>query len=193
MVVLTIGILLSGVAAPALSGGQEKTRGGYILMAAVLGGVTLITMIIGIGGVRRLTAAAPTTPPATPPKLHSLAVLLSSLKDKQFRPLVAAYLVTSTATHLVLAGVPYFAEYELGRTKLTTVLMAAFLAPALFATPAWLWLSRRIGKQRGLLIAQAVFAVGSLVLAFGARLPLAVLVADIAVLATKPPMARAAA
>ena len=67
MVVLTVGILLAGVAAPALSGGQEKTRGGYLLMAVALGAIMLVTMIVGIAGVRRLTAAAPTAAPTTAP------------------------------------------------------------------------------------------------------------------------------
>ncbi len=87
-------------------------------------------------------------------------MLLSSLRDPQFRPLVTAYLLTGTATHLVLAAAPYYATYELGRSGLTTVLIAAFLGPALVATPVWLAVTRRIGKQRGLLIAQGVFAAG---------------------------------
>jgi Na+/melibiose symporter-like transporter len=108
--------------------------------------------------------------------------LLGSLRDPQFRPLVGAYLLTGTATHLVLAGVPYYAKYVLGRTGLTAVLMAAFLAPALIATPVWLAVARRIGKQRGLLIAQGAFAVGSVPLALGDILPSAALVAAVAVL-----------
>ena len=88
----------------------------------------------------------------------------------------------STTTHLVLAGVPYFAEYELGRPKLTTVLVAAFVAPAMLVTPVWLAVARRIGKQRGLLVAQAAFAAGSLVLAVGRPAGLPMLVAAVAVL-----------
>ena len=88
----------------------------------------------------------------------------------------------STTTHLVLAGVPYYAEYELRAPRLTTVLVAAFVAPALLVTPAWLVVARRVGKQRALLGAQGAFAAGSLVLAVGRPAGLPVLVAAVAVL-----------
>jgi Na+/melibiose symporter-like transporter len=114
--------------------------------------------------------------------LRRVRVLLGSLRDPQYRPLVTAYLLTGTATHLVLAAAPYYATYELGRSGLTTVLIAAFLAPALLATPAWVAVTRRIGKQRGLLLAQSVFAAGCLVVALGHRVPLGLLIAVVAVL-----------
>jgi glycoside/pentoside/hexuronide:cation symporter, GPH family len=135
-------------------------------------------MLVGIAGVRRLTTAAPMAVAPSGEK-HGL---LTSLRDRQFRPLVAAYLAMSTTTHLVLAAVPYFAEYELGRPKLTTVLVAAFVAPAILATPVWVVVARRIGKQRGLLVAQAAFVAGSLVLALGATAGLPLIVAAVAVL-----------
>ena len=106
----------------------------------------------------------------------------TALRDRQFRWLVAAYLAMSTTTHLVLAGVPYYAEYELRAPGLTTVLVAAFVAPALLVTPVWLVVARRVGKQRALLGAQGAFAVGSLVLAVGRPAGLPVLVAAVAVL-----------
>ncbi|MEV4538668.1 MFS transporter [Asanoa sp. NPDC049518] len=182
MVVLTVGILASGVLAPVLVGGDDPTRTGYVVMGCALAVGMLAAMLVGINGVRRLGAVAGTPVNAAPPPLRGIRVLLSSLRDPQFRPLVTAYLLTGTATHLVLAAAPYYATYELGRSGLTTVLIAAFLGPALVATPVWLAVTRRIGKQRGLLVAQGVFAAGGLVLALGSRVPLAVLVAVVAVL-----------
>ncbi|NUT32084.1 MAG: MFS transporter [Hamadaea sp.] len=182
MVVLTVGILLSGVLAPMLAGKENPTRSGYAVMGAVLGASMLLTMVIGIGGVRRLTALAPTPAGAAAHAPTGLRSLLGALRDPQFRWLVAAYLAMSTTSHLVLAAVPYFAEYELGRPGLTTVLVAAFVAPALLATPGWVVVARRIGKQPGLLIAQGAFVAGSLVLALGASAGLPVLIAAVAVL-----------
>ncbi|MDG4825356.1 MFS transporter [Asanoa sp. WMMD1127] len=182
MVVLTVGILLSGVLAPEIVGGDDPTRRGYLLMGVVLAAAMLGAMAVGITGVRRLAAVAGTPANPAPPPLRGVRVLLTSLRDPHFRPLVIAFLLTSTATHLVLAAVPYFTTYELGDSGLTSVLIAAFLAPALLATPAWLAVARRIGKQRGLLLAQAVFAGGCLVVALGHHAPLAVLVAVVAVL-----------
>ncbi|MEU0555644.1 MFS transporter [Dactylosporangium sp. NPDC006015] len=172
MVVLTVGILLSGVAAPLLA-----SLLGYAWMGLLLGVAMFAAMLVGILGVRRLSAAAPVQPAAG--TRHGL---LASLRDRQFRTLVASYLAMSTTTHLVLAAVPYFAEYELGRPKLTTVLVAAFVAPAILATPVWVAVARRIGKQRGLLVAQVAFVAGSLVLALGGAAGLPLIVAAVAVL-----------
>lgn len=181
MVVLTVGILLSGVLAPMLAGKEDPTRSGYALMGLVLGASMLVTMLIGIGGVRRLTAAAP-SPASTGHGTPGLRTLLIALRDPQFRWLVGSYLAMSTTSHLVLAAVPYYAEYELGRPGLTTVLVAAFVAPALLATPVWVVVARRIGKQPGLLIAQGAFVAGSVVLAFGSAAGLPVLIGAVAVL-----------
>jgi GPH family glycoside/pentoside/hexuronide:cation symporter len=180
MVVLTLGILLSGLLAPLLSGGDTPTRGGYLRMAVLLGAGMLVAMLVGVAGIGRLRRAA--AAPATAHVAGGWPALVASLRDRQFRWLIAAYLAMSTTTHLVLAGVPYYAEYELGRPKLATVLMAAFLAPALLVTPAWLAVARRIGKQRALLAAQSTFAAGTLVLAIGRPAGLPVLVAVVAVL-----------
>ncbi|MET7471573.1 MFS transporter [Micromonospora sp. NPDC005686] len=180
MVVLTLGILVSGLLAPLLAGGDDATRDGYLRMGVALAAGMFAAMLVGVAGIGRLRrAAADTAPPHGPGGWRALG---ASLRDRQFRWLVGAYLAMSTTTHLVLAGVPYYAEYELGRPGLTTVLVAAFVAPALLVTPGWLAVARRIGKQRALLAGQAAFAAGSLVLAIGRPAGLPVLVAAVAVL-----------
>ncbi|WP_433040461.1 MFS transporter [Dactylosporangium sp. CS-033363] len=318
MVVLTVGILASGLAAPLLAGRDEPTRGGYATMSIALGVLMLAAMLVGVAGVGRLAAAAPPNPgipptvaelpaevlsaagaspaadelpaevpsatgvsraaevspaaeaarsaeepaaeaaaeaarsaeepaaeaaaeaarsaeepaaeaarsaeepaaeaaaeaarsaeepaaeaarsaeepaaeaaaeaarsaeePARPEHRLRARGLLVALRDRQFRWLIGSYLAMSTTSHLVLAAVPYYTEYELGRPKLTTVLVAAFLAPALLATPGWVALARRYGKQRGLLLAQAVFVLGCLVLAAGNAVGVPVLVGAVALL-----------
>ncbi|RLK25548.1 Na+/melibiose symporter-like transporter [Micromonospora sp. M71_S20] len=179
MVVLTLGILASGLLAPLLAGGEDATRAGYQRMGVLLAVGMLAAMLVGVAGIARLRRAAAATPA---PHGGGWRGLVVALRDRQFRWLVAAYLAMSTTTHLVLAAVPYYAEYELGRPGLTTVLVAAFVAPALLVTPAWLTLARRVGKQRALLGAQGAFAAGSLVLAVGRPAGLPVLVAAVAVL-----------
>ncbi|SBT41579.1 MFS transporter [Micromonospora auratinigra] len=180
MVVLTVGILLSGLLAPLLAGGDAPTRGGYQRMGLLLAAGMLAAMLVGVTGIDRLRRRAAANPaPAGPDGWRALT---ASLRDRQFRALAGAYLAMSTTTHLVLAGVPYYAEYELGRPRLTTVLVAAFVAPALVVTPGWLAVARRVGKQRALLGAQAAFALGALVLAVGRPAGLPVLVAAVAVL-----------
>ncbi|WBB68763.1 MFS transporter [Micromonospora sp. WMMD812] len=179
MVVLTLGILLSGLLAPLIAGGDAATRGGYQRMGLLLAAGMLVAMLVGVVGIARLRRVA-----AAPAPTHGAGwrALGAALRDRQFRWLVAAYLAMSTTTHLVLAAVPYYAEYELGRAGLTTVLVGAFVAPALLVTPGWLVVAGRIGKQRALLIAQGAFALGSLVLALGRPAGLPLLVAAVAVL-----------
>ncbi|SCE88558.1 MFS transporter [Micromonospora saelicesensis] len=179
MVVLTLGILVSGLLAPLLTGGDAATRGGYQRMGVVLAVGMLVAMLVGVAGIARLRGSAPAS---TASGHGGWRALRTALRDRQFRWLVAAYLAMSTTTHLVLAGVPYYAEYELRAPGLTTVLVAAFVAPALLVTPAWLVVARRVGKQRALLGAQGAFAIGSLVLAVGRPAGLPVLVAAVAVL-----------
>ncbi|WFE35663.1 MFS transporter [Micromonospora sp. WMMD975] len=180
MVVLTLGILVSGLLAPLLAGGDAATRGGYLRMAVALAAGMLAAMAVGVAGIGRLRRTAST--PTLGPGAGGWRTLAASLRDRQFRRLAGAYLAMSTTTHLVLAGVPYYAQYELGRARLATVLVAAFVAPALLVTPAWLALARRVGKQRALLGAQVAFAAGSMVLAVGRPAGLPVLVAAVAVL-----------
>lgn len=186
MIVLTVGILLSGLLAPMISGSADGTHTSYVVMAGVLAIAMFVTMIVGIRGVRLLADAAPSrTATDTEHDTRSLwARMREALADRHFRPLVLAYLGMSTTSHLVLAAVPYYAKYELDAAGLATVLVAAFVAPALVTTPLWLGVSRRFGKQRCLLVAQGTFVVGSLVLTLGASAGTPVLVATVAVLGT---------
>ncbi|MFE6555395.1 MFS transporter [Streptomyces sp. NPDC057746] len=170
-VVITVSVLLAGVAAPVVAG-DDPGVGDYMRMALLLGAA----MLVGITGVARLNRAAPGTP-AEPGHRGGLLV---ALRDRQFRALTASYLTVAITMNLVLAAMPYFAEYELGRSALTTVLIAAFMAPAVLTTPLWVLVARRLGKQRSLLAAQAVFVAGSLVLALGAGAGLPLLIAAVA-------------
>jgi glycoside/pentoside/hexuronide:cation symporter, GPH family len=176
-VVITVGVLLAGVVAPLLTG-DDPGVGDYTRMALLLGTVMLVAMLAGIAGVARLNRAAPGAPTAPGHR----GGLLVALRDRQFRTLTASYLTVAITMNMVLAAMPYFARYELGRAKLTIVLVAAFMAPAVLATPLWVLVARRIGKQRGLLTAQAAFAAGSLVLALGASAGLPVVIGAVGVL-----------
>ena len=180
MVVLTLGILVSGLLAPLLTGGDAATRDGYQRMGVVLAVGMLVAMLVGVAGIARLRGSRGR--PRT--RGHGgWRALRTALRDRQFRWLVAAYLAMSTTTHLVLAGGALLRRVRAAaRPGLTTVLVAAFVAPALLVTPVWLVVARRVGKQRALLGAQGAFAVGSLVLAVGRPAGLPVLIAAVAVL-----------
>ncbi len=169
MVVLTLGILIGGAVAPLLADQKTGTRGDYLTMAAVLGVVMLATMLVGVRGIRRLEQEVALSPLGDAD--HELLSLRQRFavawSNRPFFWLMSAYLLMSTTTHLMLAGTPFYTEYVLDNPKLTTVLFACFVGPALFATPLWAKLSRRYGKQPLLLLAQGCFVVGSLFLVLG--------------------------
>lgn len=179
MVLLTVGLLAAGVAAPALVADGE--RDSYARMALLLGTLMVVTGLVAIRGVRRLTETCGFREPDE--HAHSTrADVRLAWQDRDFRALVLSYLFTGTTTHLVLAAVPFYAEYVLDDGGLTAVLMGAFLAPAVFASPVWLKVSRRIGKQRGLLLSQAMFIVGTAALLGGDRLGIPATVAIVVLL-----------
>ncbi|NYV76419.1 MFS transporter [Streptomyces sp. UH6] len=159
MAALTVGLLATGVAAPALVASGE--RDAYSRAAMILSVFMVVTGLVAVRGVRLLTEECGTRPP--PESGHSvLADVRTALRDRDFRPLLLAYLVTGTTTHLFLAAVPYYTAYVLGNEKLTSVLMGAFLGPAIVVGPLWQALSRRHGKQRALMTAQTLFLAGCL-------------------------------
>ncbi|TIC84802.1 MFS transporter [Nocardioides sp. GY 10113] len=171
MLFLTLGLLGAGIAAPALVEGEQRSD--YARMAAVLCVVMVASAAIALIGVRRLTDVAGFRAPEAGATHSTRADLALAWADRDFRALVLSYLFTGTTTHLFLAGVPYYADYVFDDTGLTALFMGAFLGPAVLAGPAWMVISRRIGKQRGLLICQAAFIAGSLALLAGATLGVA--------------------
>jgi Na+/melibiose symporter-like transporter len=161
MLVLTIGLLVTGVLAGGVA--ESDDRSAYIRLAIMLGGGIILTGFVGIVGVRRLNQRNGFRTPD--PQQHSFLDDVSvAWRDRDFRWLVLSYLFTGITTHLFLAAVPYYAAYGLDREGITSVLMGAFLGPAVIAGPLWLHVSKRIGKHRGLLTAQTIFAVGAIAL-----------------------------
>jgi GPH family glycoside/pentoside/hexuronide:cation symporter len=182
MLFLTLGLLGAGVSAPALV--ASGSRGEYTTMAAVLAVVMVVSALVALRGVRRLTEVGGFTVPGDGTQHSALHDLRTAWADRDFRRLVLSYLFTGMTTHLFLAALPYFTAYVLGDQRYTALLMGLFLGPAAVTGPLWIRVSRRIGKQRGLLLAQATFVIGSLLLLAGASLGIAGTAVVVAVLGT---------
>lgn len=180
MLFLTLGLLGAGVAAPALV--AQGTRGSYTTMAVVLAVVMLVSASIAFVGVRRLTEHNGFRVPASDGHQSPIGDLRIAWGDRNFRALVLSYLFTGTTTHLFLAALPYYTAYVFDDSGLTALFMGLFLGPAVVAGPAWLAVSRRIGKQRGLLLSQVTFVLGSLALLLGSTAGVAVTAGVVAVL-----------
>lgn len=179
-VALTVGLVVVGALAPMLVKSGERSA--YTQMAVVMSVIMVVSGVIAIFGIRRMQRYASALPEQQGAHKSAWAGIKYALADRDFRILVIAYLLTVTTTHIFLAGAPYFATYYFNSTGLTSVLTAAFLVPAVFAGPVWLIVSRRIGKQRGLLISQGIFIVGIVALYVGPEIGIAGAVAVIVVL-----------
>ena len=167
MLFLTVGLLGAGVAAPALVASEQ--RGDYTVMASALAVVMVVSALVAIRGVRRLTDACGFREPTENVGHSTLADVKVAWADRNFRMLVLSYLFTGTTTHLFMAALPFFTRYVFDNSGLTAVFMGAFLVPAVVAGPLWMIGSRKFGKQRGLLASQLIFVVGSAALLFAAQ------------------------
>ena len=168
VVVLTIAILLFGAGGPALrSLGGSNHYLGYLLMAVVAGVVIGVGMLISSRVAPVGLAAEPVSPSSTRGTEASagyragFAVLRRS---QPFRALVLTFLLQALATGLMLAGAQYVATYVLKSEDAVTFLFIALIAPAVLFAPIWAAIARRVGKERGFLIASILFGVAALVM-----------------------------
>ncbi|MFF1877579.1 MFS transporter [Leifsonia sp. NPDC058230] len=166
VVVLTFAILLFGAGGPALrSLGGDNEFAGYLLMAVVAG------VVIGAGMLVSSFVAPRGLPAAVlPPKESVLTTLRSNyaaglrvLRDSQpFRVLLLTFLLQGLATGAMLAGANYVATWVLHSEDAVTFLFVALIGPALIVTPLWGVVSRRIGKERGFVLASILFGLAAL-------------------------------
>ncbi|MFN2522097.1 MAG: MFS transporter [Mycobacteriales bacterium] len=163
MVLLTLGILLGGAVAPAISGGKEGGRHGYAVMALVIGTVlaaALVTCWRGTAGVRK-------APPATGERVTLRRQAAVIRQNPGFLALVSAYTLQAVAISAMLAGAPYVATYILGDSGLAAVLFVFLVAPAALVMPIWRRLSLTRGKLPCYSAATLLFGLAAASLVFG--------------------------
>jgi Na+/melibiose symporter-like transporter len=160
VVVLTVAILLFGAGGPALrSLGGANHYLGYLLMAIVAG------VVIGVGMLISSRVAPRSVPEELSPRTEGVGYRsgFAALRRSQpFRALVFTFLLQALATGLMLAGAQYIATYVLNSEDAVTFLFVALIAPAIVFAPVWAAIARRIGKERGFLIASILFLIAAL-------------------------------
>ena len=162
VVVLTIAILLFGAGGPALrSLGGTNHYLGYLLMAVVAGVVIGVGMVIS-SRVAPVGVSAGTTPGVPPEGVGYRAGFAALRRSQPFRALVLTFLLQALATGLMLAGAQYVATWVLTSEDAVTFLFIALIAPAILFAPVWAAVARRIGKERGFLIASILFGLAAL-------------------------------
>ena len=159
MAFMTAGILLAGAGAPLLVKQGGGGREGYLLMSWVIAAACLVGLLGAFFGTRR----APFTREAEGAPIPVAEQLRLTARNRPFRVLIAAYFLQLGAVGCLLAMVPYFAKYVVGGGEDTvTVLFVCLVGPAIVTMPFWLWVSRRLGKERAYLLALVAFALAAL-------------------------------
>lgn len=161
VVVLALAILLSGATAPLVvdAFGDEQTPAGY----RVMGVYVALILLVGVIGAWRGTRDAPEHRVETAGgSLRHQLRLVSASRD--FRVLLLTFVLQAIGIGAMLAGVAYVADDLLDSGAASTILFAAFVAPALLVTPVWERYAARRGKKSGYLIASTLLVIGALLL-----------------------------
>lgn len=156
--VLSLAILLFGAGGPMLRGiGDAYT--GYLVMALVAG------LVIAAGFLISATIA-PRQPanPAAPRSSWASGYrdgVAALRRSAPFRALLATFGLQAVATGIMLAGANYVAVWVMRSDDALTFLFVALIAPAIVCSPVWNRVSRRIGKERGFVVASLLFAAAT--------------------------------
>lgn len=155
VVLMTVGILLGGGLAPALTELAGGGRAGHALMGAVIGAVLAVSMITATRSSRWVRSR-----PARPVGLRESFALARG--NRPFLVLLATWVLQALAVNVMLAGAPYLATYRLDDYGWTSVLFVALVAPSVFVMPLWVRAARRWGKAPCLTVATGGYALVTL-------------------------------
>ena len=160
VVVLTLAILLFGAGGPELVAlGGDNEHLGYLIMAVVAGVVIGAGMLIASRSAPRgVTVDAVRTSLAA----NYRAGLAALRRSQPFRALLLTFALQGLATGIMLAGAAYVATYLLHDKSALTLLFVALIAPALIFAPVWQLVARKVGKERGFVIASALYGIAAL-------------------------------
>lgn len=101
-------------------------------------------------------------PAGVPPTIYAgfWANLLDTLKNPDFRLMLAAVALTQTALGLLMLGFPFFARYALGLPGAQTgVIFAAVFGMALVCAFTWPAITRRLGARQSWQLAMGIFVL----------------------------------
>jgi Na+/melibiose symporter-like transporter len=155
IVALTLGILLAGGLAPALTETAGGGRAGHAVMGLVIGAV-LAAGMIGAALATRWVRSRPAAP------LGLRASFALARGNRSFALLLTTYVLQSLAVSVMLAGAPYLATYRLDDYGWTSLLFVALVAPSIVVVPLWVRAARRFGKAPCLVAATAGYALATL-------------------------------
>ncbi len=162
---LALTILVSGASAPAIRdalGGHA----GYRAMGVFVGALILGGTLAAYAGTRRAPIGSVS---AAGGSLGEQLRVVARVRN--FRMLLATFVLQALATGSMLAGVDYVARVVLGTSAASTYLFVCFVGPALLLTPLWALVGARFGKKAGYVAASLVLATGALLLLLAQQVP----------------------
>lgn len=159
--ILALAILLSGATAPMVVDAVGKdSPDGYRLMGVYVA----VILVVGVLGAWWGTRGAPEHRVETPAGgLREQLRLVSG--SAAFRPLLMTFVLQALGIGTMLAGVAYVADDVLDSAAASTILFAAFVAPALLVTPLWERYARVRTKRSGYGVSTVLMVVGMLLIA----------------------------
>ncbi|CAA9239609.1 MAG: hypothetical protein AVDCRST_MAG41-1478 [uncultured Corynebacteriales bacterium] len=159
VVLMTVGILVGGGLAPALTELAGGGRAGHAVMGLVVGLVLAVSMITATLSTRWVRSR-----PARQLGLRESFALARG--NKPFLVLLVTWVLQSLAVNVMLAGAPYLATYRLDDYGWTSVLFVALVAPSVVVMPLWVRAARRWGKAPCLFVATLGYALVTLSMLF---------------------------
>ncbi|MBI5825300.1 MAG: MFS transporter [Chloroflexi bacterium] len=165
--------LATAVAAPAivdsaLTGGATQQQG-YFIVSALFGGLAVIPFFVIFAVVRERGNAAD----AAEPEIPFFQTLRTAWKNIPFRFATALYMLNWITFDLVALALPFFLAYWVANGNLLqkalglpldSAVFACLLVTSVVVLPFWVWLARKIGKQRAYIIGMTFWAVVQLLI-----------------------------
>jgi Na+/melibiose symporter-like transporter len=153
--VLAIAILIAGAGAPAIRDAAGGVAG-YRLMGLAIG------LLIAIGAVWAYLGTAKAPVGEVRPSATSWRETIAAVRAMpRFARLWLVFIVQAVGIGTMLAGVDYVARVVMESAGMSSVLFAAFVAPALLVMPVWQALAARWSKARCYVAASVIFAAGA--------------------------------
>jgi GPH family glycoside/pentoside/hexuronide:cation symporter len=121
--------------------------GVFLAIAVVYGTIFVGLCLFCVWGVEE-RVRQPAVAPLSRETLRSL------LRNRPFTVLLASYTVSALGSNLPPTLIPYYTKYMLGMEP--GIFLILYLVPGLACLPAWVALSKRIGKKNAWLAALAI-------------------------------------
>lgn len=153
--ILAFGFLIAGAFAPWLVSIKGAGHAGYMYMAILIGLIAFAGMMSAVVG----TGGAVIKPVQTSTKQSAM---LMPFRNPAFRWLWFGFVIQMISVALNTAMLPFYSKYWLGNNASTIPTIFLGLTVLTIATTwCWIWLSRRLGKHNGFVLATVLYSLAT--------------------------------